>query len=743
MSADHLLGLALALTDATVGLAGGALVAALALIAFARARAARTTDLAPYQIIASPDTPPAPELLFTHLHALLSGPQRNVLARRSVVVLIARGTAAGLRLGVAIDARDVRRVQAGLETLWPGTRLAATFPPPTNSVVALEWSPRVDSAAHTSSLPGAAVALARALTHAETGEELSLQLALWPDEAEQRSLLSDFFRRAESAGDTQRRKPDEARRVSSRRDAPFVCRVAITARAKSDSRARSLIRELEASVRVLCAGSGIRLQSARLRKTIQVSRPFAVDNRRLTPSELAVLFPLAPIAALAAKASSHETEHGERLLGARTETTSDVEVRLSLAESQHHLHLLGPTGTGKSTLLLNLAAQDIAAGRGCAVLDPKGDLIRDLLLRIPRGRVADVVYLGPSEGARAVGINPLTLGVDEDPTLAAENVLSIFKRIYEDNWGPRTDDVLKSCLLTLVAVPGSTLAHIPAMLADRALRRRLTVHVDDAIGVGGFWRWYERVSEAKRLEVTAPLLNKLRDFLLRPRLRHLLCQPRSTVDLRALIERGGILLADLGVGRWGESASALAGSFLVARLWQAALSRQSVSEERRRDFLLYIDEFQSFLGIGGPFADALAQARALRLSLTIANQHLGQLPREIREAVAANARSRIAFRCAAAEATAIAAEFAPLESAALVALRPFEAAVRLVSTRGAFAMRTLPPLSRPADAADPAEVLAMSAAQFGYDVDSIDAALRELAGEDDTPEEPSRERSSP
>src|SRR5207244_1201039 len=157
---------------------------------------------------------------------------------------------------------------------------------------------------------------------------------------------------------------------------------------------------------------------------------------------------------------------------------------------------------------------------------------------------------------RAVGINPLSLGPDEDPHLVAENVLSIFKRIYEENWGPRTDDVLKSCLLTLVATRGSTIAHIPALLADEEVRRRYRAHIDDDLGVGAFWRWYERISEARRLDITAPLQNKLRDVLVRPRLRRLLCQTRSTVDLRHLIDTGGILLADLGSGRWGESAAA-------------------------------------------------------------------------------------------------------------------------------------------------------------------------------------------
>jgi uncharacterized protein DUF87 len=483
-----------------------------------------------------------------------------------------------------------------------------------------------------------------------------------------------------------------------------------------------LVRNLAPNVEALCSGTGV-LLDRRAGSGNEMN-----TDRGLAPTHLAFLFPLAELAGAVARSARPVGGDGERLIGRRT--TGDTEVRISLAESRHHVHVLGPTGTGKSTLLLNLISQDIESGRGCAVLDPKGDLVHDLLSRIPRARVSEVVYIGPEERTRAVGINPLALGPEEDPHLAAENVLSIFKRIYEENWGPRTDDVLKSCLLTLVATRGSTIAQIPALLADAELRRKYRAHIDDDLGVGGFWRWYDGISEARRLDITAPLQNKLRDVLVRPRLRRLLCQTRSTVDLRQLIDGGGILLVDLGSGRWGESAAALAGSFIVARIWQAVLSRQAVTEDRRRDFLLYMDEFQSFLGIGGPFADALAQARGLHLSLTLANQHLGQLPREIRDAVTSNARNRVVFRCSAADAAVIAADFPPLESGVLVSLQPFEAAARVVSSTEAFPIRTLPASPKGAHVARPDEVLAASSSRFGREVATIDTQLREASRSD-------------
>jgi hypothetical protein len=184
------------------------------------------------------------------------------------------------------------------------------------------------------------------------------------------------------------------------------------------------VRDLEPVVHVLGFGSGLHLGAARPSGQ-RYRLGFAAAHGRLGPADLAGLFPLGAVAAAVAATTMKPSSEGERLLGVREIGGGEHEVRLSLVASRQHLHVLGPTGTGKSTLLLNLIAQDIAAGRGCAVLDPKGDLIRDLLGRIPRRRLEDVVYLGPDEGSRAIGINPLALGPGEDPHLAAENALSI------------------------------------------------------------------------------------------------------------------------------------------------------------------------------------------------------------------------------------------------------------------------------------------------------------------------------
>jgi hypothetical protein len=746
MSTDRAVLVLLRLDEVVVSIAVVLFVVAIAAVAIGLVARLREPPGELYDLVVPPGATLAAELLFTHLHAVLRRRRERVVTADPRLILVAQGTAAGLGLRARIANRDVMAVRTALDILWPGSRLVRISSARlARAAISLEFRPRVAaSPVRATSLPGATAALARAIARAEVGEELSLELTVQPVAPVERTsiaaLLASVLSGSGPHADRQRAiAMDRHAAALARSEERFDCRVTIVSRASSRTRAWSLMREFEPSVRALCAGTAVQLGSTPRRASTWLQGSGAA---LLTPSELAILFPIGALAAAETfSPSSLGAPPGERLLGLRAHAARDVEVRLSIAESRHHLHLLGPTGTGKSTLLLNLASQDIAAGRGCAVLDPKGDLVRELLSRIPRERVSDVVYLGPDEGPFAVAINPLALAPHEDPDLANENVLSIFKRIYHENWGPRTDDVLKACLLTLRAVPEPTLAHIPALLTEPEMRKKFTGGVADTIGLRGFWRWYDGLSEAKRMEATAPLLNKVRDFLLRPRLRRLLCQPHSTIDVRALIDDGGILLADLGTGRWGENASALAGSFLVARIWQAALARQAVDERRRPDFQLYIDEFQSFLGIGGPFADALAQARGLRLSLTIANQHLAQLPHEVQEAVRANAGSRVVFRCAASDASALAREFAPLDAATLSALPRFQAAVRLASSSASFMLRTLPPARPPADAPSVGEVLRASGKRFGRPISDVDDTLRStFERHDEAGEEPSSER---
>ncbi len=484
----------------------------------------------------------------------------------------------------------------------------------------------------------------------------------------------------------------------------FECAMRVVAVATSPEREREYLRSVAAGLRPFAGMNSFELRRVLHRGSFLDD--FTLCRLPLFGGFLLNTEELAAIWHLPAEAPPHMTvvtsprlappsgvDRGERLLGVSNFADRETPIRLSLPDSRRHLHVLGPTGSGKSVLLTRLALQDLEAGRGLAVLDPKGDVIPALLARMPARRIKDLVLISAEDDGYSVGINPLEVTVGADRELIAENTLTIFKRIYERFWGPRTDDILKSTLLTLMRQPGSTLAHVPLLLTDAGFRRRLLADLDEPFALDGFWRWFNGLSDAQRGEAVGPVLNKLRDFLVRPRLRRLLCQPRSTVDIPSLVDGSGVLLVDLSVGRWGESASSLVGSFLVAKIWQAVLARSGQPEEARPDFFLYLDEFQQFQGIAGPFAEALAQARSLRLNLTIANQHLAQLPRELREAIGSNARSRIVFQSGPDDAAHLAREFAPLTAEALMSLPRFEVAARLSidgETSRPFTARTLP-----------------------------------------------------
>jgi hypothetical protein len=275
--------------------------------------------------------------------------------------------------------------------------------------------------------------------------------------------------------------------------------------------------------------------------------------------------------------------------------------------------------------------------------------------------------------------------------------VGIFRRVFDRYWGPRTDDILRAAVLTLTtASPTSTLADIPRLLTDRSWQAKLAAQIDDPV-LGPFWEWYGEMSDPLRAQASGPLLNKLRAFLLRRPVRAIVGQSTTTLDVPRAINEGRLLLAKLPKGTLGEDTSRLLGSFLFARVWQAALARAAVAPEQRRDASCYVDEVHNYLNLPTPFEDVLAEARSYRLSLCLAHQHLAQLPRDLREAISANARSKVYFQLSRDDATALEREMRPELSAHDLAHLPvYTAAVRLCNDGQpgpAFTLRTedLPP----------------------------------------------------
>ncbi len=265
-----------------------------------------------------------------------------------------------------------------------------------------------------------------------------------------------------------------------------------------------------------------------------------------------------------------------------------------------------------------------------------------------------------------------------DRDLGVDQLVGIFRRVFDRYWGPRTDDILRAAVLTLTtASPTSTLADIPRLLTDRAWQAKLAAEIDDPV-LGPFWEWYGEMSDPLRAQASGPLLNKLRAFLLRRPVRAIVGQPTTTLDVPRAINEGRLLLAKLPKGTLGEDTSRLLGSFLFARVWQAALARAALAPEQRRDASCYVDEVHNYLNLPTPFEDVLAEARSYRLSLCLAHQHLAQLPRDLREAIGANARSKVYFQLSRDDAQALEREVRPELSAHDLAHLPvYTAAVRL------------------------------------------------------------------
>jgi hypothetical protein len=381
-----------------------------------------------------------------------------------------------------------------------------------------------------------------------------------------------------------------------------------------------------------------------------------------------------------------------KLLG-DAEAGSRRPVLLDVADARHHLHVMGATGSGKSTLLTNLVLGDLDAGRGVVVIDPKGDLVTDLLDRLPAGAESRTVLIDPEEQAAPPILNVLE---GPDPDLVVDNLVGIFRSIFEAYWGPRTDDVLRAACLTLLRTSGpkapASLADVPRLLSDDAFRQPRTAAVmDDAVGLGGFWSWYEQMSEASRAQVIGPVLNKLRAFLLRDFVRQVVGRPDSSFDMGVVLD-GGICLVRVPKGILGDDTARLLGSFVVGKVWQSATHRARLGQQARVDAALYVDECQNFLNLPRSFDELLAEARGYGLSMVLAHQHLAQLPRELREAVSSNARTKLWFSMSPEDAHALHRHVAPeLSEHDLAHLGAYQAAARLVVSgkeTPAFTLRT-------------------------------------------------------
>lgn len=349
-------------------------------------------------------------------------------------------------------------------------------------------------------------------------------------------------------------------------------------------------------------------------------------------------------------------------LFARTNFRDDRRVfGIKQGDRRAHMYLIGKTGTGKSTLLETMIRQDISAGRGFALLDPHGDLAEKVRAAIPEERRGDLIDFYVPDTRRPLGFNPLAQVPSEKRPLVGAGLLEVFRKIWADSWGPRLEHILRNCLLTLLDQPEASLADILRLLDNSTFRSYAVGRVRNG-QVRDFWlREYAHYPTRFQMEAIAPIQNKVGAFITDPRLQKILTQPRSSFDLRRVMDERKILIVTLSKGLIGEDASTLLGALLVAMIGFAGQSRADIPLEERRDFYVYLDEFHAFTTES--LATMLAELRKYRVNLILAHQYLTQVELPVRDAILGNVGTVIAFRLGLPDAEILAKEFAPEFSA--------------------------------------------------------------------------------
>ncbi len=375
---------------------------------------------------------------------------------------------------------------------------------------------------------------------------------------------------------------------------------------------------------------------------------------------------------------------------------------IRLDDRRRHVYVVGKTGVGKSTLLENMAVADIQSGKGIAFIDPHGESAEKLLDFIPEERLADVIYFDPSDMEHPIAFNPMEQVGTEFRHLVASGIMGVFKKIWVDAWSARMEYILNNTLLALLEYPGSTLLGVLRMFAEPPYRKQIVENLKDPI-IKAFWQnEFARYSQKLETEALAAIQNKVGQFVSNPLIRNILGQSRSTINMRYIMDSGKIFIANLSKGKMGEDNSALLGAMIITRLQLAAMSRVDIPEDKRRDFFLYVDEFQNFATAS--FANILSEARKYRLSLVLAHQYIGQLvgpegTTKVRDAVFGNVGTIITFSVGAADAEFLEPEFMPeFLQQDLVNLAKANVYLKLmidgVSSRP-FSATTMPPVRQP------------------------------------------------
>jgi type IV secretory pathway TraG/TraD family ATPase VirD4 len=320
-----------------------------------------------------------------------------------------------------------------------------------------------------------------------------------------------------------------------------------------------------------------------------------------------------------------------------------------------HVYVIGKTGTGKSTLIETMALQDLERGNGFALIDPHGDLVARVAARIPASQRDKVIYLDATDPAQPYGYNPLRHVSEDRIALAASGMMDVFKKMWPDAWGVRMEHILRNVLMALLEQPDATLHDVLQIFSDNEFRKKIAKSLRNDTVRTFLLKEFEKFSFGYRADGTAPIQNKVGAFLADPMLDRILTAPKKDLHIRRIMDQGQVLLVNLAKGHIGEDSSSLLGGLLVTTIGLAAFSRADTPPAERRDFFVYIDEFQSFTTLA--LANMLSELRKYRVGFTVAHQYLNQLEPDVRHAVLGNAGSIISFRVGVEDAPYLVREF--------------------------------------------------------------------------------------
>jgi len=407
----------------------------------------------------------------------------------------------------------------------------------------------------------------------------------------------------------------------------------------------------------------------------------------------------------------------------------EVAFGIKTDDRRRHMYVIGKTGMGKTNMLENLAIQDIRNGHGMCFIDPHGDSAEKLISMIPAARLDDVIYFNPGDQDYPLAFNVMESVDARFRPLVASGLIGVFQKLWADSWGPRLEYILRNAILALLECPDSTLLGVMRILVDKKYRIYVINHVKDPV-VRAFWvdefsQWNERVLQ----EVISPIQNKVGQFLTSPLIRNVVGQESSSFNVRKSMDSNKIMILNLAKGRIGEDNSALLGAMMVTKIQLAAMGRVDIEEADRKDFYLYVDEFQNFATES--FANILSEARKYRLSLILANQYIAQLQEEVRDAIFGNVGTIVSFRVGAADAEELEKEFDPIFLMNdIVNLPKYSIYLKLMIdgiAGDAFSASTLPPIANlEGDSTD--NVIRASREKYANDIETVERRIMEWSG---------------